>query len=46
MGTLVATVNGSTLLREKLLDLIADPDPFPWRLEWQMSRHMQIDTSL
>jgi len=39
----VAKVNDITLLREKLLDFVADPDPLLSMLEWLTGRIMQIE---
>jgi len=39
----VAKVNDITLLREKLLDFVTDPDPLLSMLEWLTSRLMQIE---
>jgi putative transposase len=39
----VAKVNDITLLREKLLDFVADPDPLLSMLEWLTGRLMQIE---
>jgi transposase-like protein len=39
----VAKLNDIVLLREKLLDFVADPDPLLSMLEWLTSRLMQIE---
>lgn len=39
----MAKVNDSVLLREKLLDFIAEPDPLLCMLEWITARLMQIE---
>ena len=39
----MAKVNDITLLIEKLLDFIADPDPSLSKLEWLTGRLMQIE---